>query len=274
MSLKNSSLVYKYMEFFDFINSIIDTPNSMETYTELLEIANNSLGKKYISFKNTKEIELNKKGLYILINLINHKRFYSRLPNTSEANEFKRNGYIVIPNVKVKDNQIVNIKDICKKIFNINNASVGFQKHVLNGPHQDVQNQVHLDRAHPTMKWFLYLNDVSAKNGAFCYSKRSHLPTKEKLDFLYKVSCMTSQNKELESHLDKGKLGAIRVAKNNPNREEELLKEMKFSPCDPLEFKSHSLIIADTNGFHKRGILNKKEKRVVLLNQNGYPKWH
>ena len=262
------------MEFFDLVNSIIDTPNSIETYKGLLEIANNSSKKKQICFNNKKEIELNKKGLYILITLINHKRFYARLPNTPEANEFKTNGYIVIPNVKVKDNKIVNIKDICKKIFNINNASVGFQKHVLNGPHQDVQNQVHLDRAHPTIKWFLYMNDVSAKNGAFCYSKRSHLPTKEKLEFLYKVSCMTSQNKELESHIDRGKLGAIRVAKNNPKREEELIRTMNFDPCDPLEFKSHSLIIADTSGFHKRGIVNKKEKRVVLLNQIGYPKWH
>ena len=123
-------------------------------------------------------------------------------------------------------------------------------------------------------KWFLYLNDVSAKNGAFCYSKRSHLPTKEKLEFLYKVSCMTSQNKELESHVDRGKLGAIRVAKNDPKREEEVIREMNFGPCDPLEFSNHTLIIADTSGFHKRGILNKKEKRVVLLNQIGYPKWH
>ena len=260
------------MEFFELVNSVIDIPNTIESFKALVDIANKNPKKKEINYKNEQEIELNKKGLYILITLINHKRFYDKLPDTPQANEFKENGFIVLQNIKVKNNKIKNIEEICKNLFNIDNGNVSLSGHNLKGPHVDVQNQVHLDRAHPTIKWFLYKNDVSVKNGAFCYSKGSHLPTKEKLEFLYKISCMTEKNKDLKNHIDRGKLGAIRVSKKSKSKEISLINEMKFGPCNPLEYPENTLIIADTSGFHKRGELQKNQKRITLMNQFGYPK--
>ena len=260
------------MEFFDFINDIIDVPNTQKAFKILVDIASKNTNKKYINYKDDNEIKLNKRGLYILINLINYKSFYDKIPDTDQGKELKYNGFVVIKNIKVIKHKIVNINEICKNIFNINDASVSLKEHKLVGPHSDSQNQIHMDRAHPTIKWFLYTNNVSAKNGAFCYSKGSHVPTKEKLQFLYKISCMTHKNKEINQHLDKHALGAIRVAKNNKIMETKMIEQMKFEPCNPLEYDSYTLIIADTSGFHKRGVINKGEKRTVLLNQIGFPK--
>ena len=263
------------MEFFDLVNSIIDVPNTKEEFVSILKIAEKNRNKKIINFNDSNEVKLNKKGLYILITLVNHKRFYDSLPHTEEANEFKKNGYFIVQNVTVtKDNKVKGISELCKKLFNIETKSVSLTKQELNGPHTDRQNQIHLDRAHPTIKWFLYMNDVTKKNGAFCYSKGSHVPTKEKLEFLYRVSCMSPKDPMFSSHADRDKLAAIRVAKNNNQKEDELIKEMKFEPCNPLEYNAKTLIIVDTSGFHKRGIIDKNQTRKSLLNQKGFPDWH
>lgn len=262
------------MEFFDLVNEIIDTPNSKEEFIKLLNTVKNKMNQKYIDYKNQDVINLNKKGYYILLNLINHKTFYDKLPDTPEANEFKNNGYIVIPNIKFKDKKIEDIDKICKNLFNISKPKLNLKKSVLKGPHKDKQNQLHMDRPYPTIKWFLYLNDVTEKNGAFSYVPKSHIPTKEKLQFLYKISCMGKKSPELEQHLDGGHLGAIRVSKDNINMEKKYIQEMNFESLKSLEYNKMTLIIADTTGFHKRGILEKNSSRIIMLNEIGYPKLH
>lgn len=261
------------MEFFDIINQVVEIPNTVDQHSKLVKLVNRTRNEKYINYKDNKENKLNKSGYYILRNLMNHKLFYDRLPNTPLANEFKQNGLVVIKNVKVNNENISNVENIYKELFGFSNCDVILKKSKLSGPHKDRQNQLHMDRPHPTIKWFLYLNDVTKKNGAFCYSKGSHIPTLEKLRFLYKVSCMNNKNKLLDEHLDNESLGAIRVCKNNVKKELARLQEMKFEPFKSIEGKKYTLIIADTSGFHKRGILEADTKRHVLFNGIGYPKW-
>ena len=78
----------------------------------------------------------------------------------------------------------------------------------------------------------------------------------------------------VEQHLDGEQLGAIRVSKNNYLMEKKYIEEMNFEPLKSLEHNKMTLIIADTTGFHKRGILEKNTIRNIMYNGNGYPKLH
>ena len=155
------------MEFFDLVYEIIDEPITKDEYENILgliEKNKNNNNEKNIDYTNNNVTELNKKGYYILVNLINHKKFYESIPDTKLAKKLKTDGYVIIENIKLNnDGKISNIDNICKELFNRSKPKRKLEKCILKGPYKDKQNQLHMDRAYPTIKWFLYMNDVKKK---------------------------------------------------------------------------------------------------------------
>lgn len=114
-----------------------------------------------------------------------------------------------------------------KEIFVVNDV-VG-KKHLANDLHFDVAS---------TFKYFVYLTDTSAENGAFTCAPGSHLHTCELRKKL--GSKISYENREITRDL--------------PVENFELI---------PVEAPAGSLIIFDTDVFHKAGVVNRGERRVM-----------
>lgn len=115
-----------------------------------------------------------------------------------------------------------------REIFVVNDV-VG-SKHVANDLHFDIK---------PTFKFFIYLTDTTAENGAFSCVPGSHkLTPKLREEYGEKISFDNrDQSREL------------------PVKEEE--------EVIPIEGKAGSLIIFTTETFHKAGFVSKGERLVM-----------
>jgi len=102
-------------------------------------------------------------------------------------------------------------------------------KHVAQDLHFDVK---------PTLKFFLYLNDVNEENGAFTCVPKSHIITKS-------IRQTNSRS----------------ISYENRN----FTREHKFSSSDevPVCGKAGTLIVFSTEVFHKAGIVIKNERKIM-----------
>ena len=105
----------------------------------------------------------------------------------------------------------------------------------------DPQKNMHSDTFHPTMKAWLFLEDVTEEMGPFTYVPGSSKCTKQRLKWEYKKS--TGAAKMNDKYSEKGSLRAA----------SEDLKEMNLPAPMGLTAKAGTLVIANTNGFHGRG---------------------
>ncbi len=125
-------------------------------------------------------------------------------------------------------------KNYLQKDF-VLNKEIFFVKDVVGSKH--VANDLHFD-VQPTFKFFIYLNDTTKTNGAFACVPGSH----KKADEIRK------------------KLGG---KVNYENR--ELTRELPYTEKDAVsvEGKAGSLIIFDTNVFHRAGTVSEGERWVM-----------
>jgi len=121
----------------------------------------------------------------------------------------------------------------CKKVKS--NIGIYFVKDVVGSKH--IANDLHFD-VQQSLKFFIYLNDTSAENGAFYAVPGSHKEA-QKLRKKY-GSEINYENRELSRELP-----------------------VKDSDAIPIEGKAGSLIIFDTDVFHKAGTVHKGERRVM-----------
>jgi len=91
----------------------------------------------------------------------------------------------------------------------------------------------HADVPYPTIKVFLYLNDVDQTNAAFKYARGSHKMTLKRLWFEYKLS--------VKKHFGK-----------KPKLTAEGVAELGFEASSIIG-KANTLIITNNMGFHARG---------------------
>ncbi len=105
----------------------------------------------------------------------------------------------------------------------------------------DPQKNMHSDTFHPTMKAWLFLEDVTEEKGPFTYVAGSNRLTKKRLLWEYRKSTGAAQMNDKYS--EKGSLRA------GP----EDLKEMGLPEPKGITAKAGTLVIANTNGFHGRG---------------------
>ena len=116
----------------------------------------------------------------------------------------------------------------------------------------DPQKTLHSDTFHPTMKSWLFLDDVDASNGPFTYVPGSHRVTRARLAWEYAKSVEIAG-------------GADRYSGNGSLRLTEA-DRVKMGLPEPvgLAVRAGTLVVANTHGFHCRGAAAGRASRTEL----------
>lgn len=126
---------------------------------------------------------------------------------------------------------------------------------VLNGVDQapaDPQTRLHADTFHPTMKFWLYLEEVSDINGPFVYVPGSQRPRRRRLAWEYAMS------QQAKTHEDRYTArGSFRVSP-------EQACALGDAPPRAFRVPGNTLLIANTFGVHARGAAEPGSSRLAL----------
>lgn len=116
----------------------------------------------------------------------------------------------------------------------------------------DPQKTMHADTFHPTMKAWLFLEDVTPEKGPFTYVRGSNRLTWKRLVWEYRRSLKAA--KQPDGYSEKGSFRAL----------PEDLQEMGLPSPEGLCAKAGTLVIANTNGFHGRGQAEPGRSRLEI----------
>jgi len=116
----------------------------------------------------------------------------------------------------------------------------------------DPQTDLHADTFHPTVKAFYFLTDVAEDEGPFVYVPGSHRLTPERLEWETEVSIRVGTSGDRLSA--RGSLRATR----------EELHRMGFAAPRAFAVPANTLVVADTVGFHARGLSVRPSRRVEI----------
>ncbi|WP_322527560.1 phytanoyl-CoA dioxygenase family protein [Salinicola sp. LHM] len=134
-------------------------------------------------------------------------------------------------------------------ICHTENVHNGSQK---NGTVRDPQKNLHVDTFQPTMKFWLYLEDVTDENGPFVFVPGSNRPHRERLKWEYQMSLRARE------HADRYTArGSFRVSQEEAERLGE-------GGPRPFRVKANTLLIANTFGVHARGSAVPGSSRLAL----------
>ena len=116
----------------------------------------------------------------------------------------------------------------------------------------DPQKKMHADTFHPTMKAWLFLEDVQEEDGPFTYVRGSHRMTWRRFKWEYKRS-------RVAAHINDGysEKGSFRASDAD-------LAEMGLPAPEGLTAAAGTLVIANTNGFHGRGQARDGANRIEI----------
>lgn len=117
----------------------------------------------------------------------------------------------------------------------------------------DPQTRLHADTFHPSMKAWLFLEDVGPADGPFRYVPGSHRLTPERLAWEKRRSCTVAQDGDFLSAR-----GSFRI-------EEEELAALGLPPARPMTVPANTLVVADTYGFHARTVSERPTTRIELF---------
>lgn len=131
-------------------------------------------------------------------------------------------------------------------IENVHNGSRDSSKE------RDPQKNLHVDTFQPTMKFWLYLEDVTDENGPFVFVPGSNRPHRERLKWEYEMSLRAKM------HADRYTArGSFRV-------NEEEAPRLGVSGPKAFRVKANTLLIANTFGVHARGNAEPGSSRLAL----------
>jgi hypothetical protein len=116
----------------------------------------------------------------------------------------------------------------------------------------DPQKNMHSDTFHPTMKAWLFLEDVTAEKGPFTYVRGSSRLTWKRLKWEYRRSINAAG-----LHDGYSEKGSMRADARD-------LEEMGLPAPQGITAKAGTLVIANTNGFHGRGQAAEDASRLEL----------
>jgi hypothetical protein len=117
----------------------------------------------------------------------------------------------------------------------------------------DPQTRLHADTFHPTMKAWLFLEDVGPDDGPFSYVPGSHRLTPERLAW------------EKQRSLTVGRDSDILSARGSFRIEDDELAGLGLPPAKAFAVPANTLVVADTYGFHARTISNRPTIRIELF---------
>ncbi|WP_208996282.1 phytanoyl-CoA dioxygenase family protein [Pseudovibrio ascidiaceicola] len=129
---------------------------------------------------------------------------------------------------------------------------------------KDPQTDFHIDTFHATSKAWLFLRDVDVADGPFHYVPGSHRYTPERTAWEFEQSLNAVQHPD-----------AMHAAGSFRASEDDILR---LGYGEPISFDvpANSLVIADTHGFHRRGIATRPGVRIGLfadLRRSPYFPW-
>lgn len=125
------------------------------------------------------------------------------------------------------------------------------KSNVIDGP-VDPQRTLHSDTFHSTMKAWLFLDDVSDRNGPFTYVPGSQRLSLKRLKWEYKNSVQGSTL--ANSYAARG---SLRVSDHE-------LASMGMQQPLVCKVPANTLVIANTNGFHRRGAASDVSNRMEI----------
>ncbi len=108
-------------------------------------------------------------------------------------------------------------------------------------PESDPQKTLHSDTFHPTLKGWLFLEDVDPARGPFEYVPGSHRLTRRRLGWEYRQSLKAKSS--ADPHVAAGSFRA----------DEADLAAMGLPAPTAVTVRANTLVLADTSGFHRRG---------------------
>jgi hypothetical protein len=123
------------------------------------------------------------------------------------------------------------------------------------GP-SDPQTDLHTDTFHPTVKAWLFLNDVEADAMPFVYVPGSHRLTEERLDWERRMSIAASR--PIGNDYRQGEPRLTRAVSRGD------LAAMKLPEPLSIAVPANTLVVADTFGFHARGPSAQPTQRVEI----------
>lgn len=132
--------------------------------------------------------------------------------------------------------------------FNIEEISNG----IYASNDHDPQKDLHTDTFHPTMKFWLYLDDVDEHNGPFTYIPTSAQLTRQRLHWEYQYSQTARHAPELYSARGSFRLHAPDLA------------QLGLPAPKAFRVKKNTLLIANTFGVHGRGQADPGSTRLSL----------
>ena len=117
---------------------------------------------------------------------------------------------------------------------------------------RDPQKNLHVDTFQPTMKFWLYLEDVTDENGPFVFVPGSNRPHRERMKWEYQMSLRARE------HADRYTArGSFRVSQEEAERLGE-------GGPRPFRVAANTLLIANTFGVHARGNAEPGSSRLAL----------
>ncbi len=116
----------------------------------------------------------------------------------------------------------------------------------------DPQTRLHADTFHATVKAWFFLEDVAADEGPFVYVPGSHRPTPRRLAWERRISLSARSSADFQT------------ARGSPRITAAELRRLGLSEPRALSVRANTLIVADTMGFHARGLATRPAARVEI----------
>jgi len=116
----------------------------------------------------------------------------------------------------------------------------------------DPQTRLHADTFHPTVKAWFFLTDVSQDQGPLIYVPGSHRPTPRRLAWERRISLTARQSADFQS------------SRGSPRIDPAMLRRLGFGEPKVFAVPRNTLVVADTMGFHARGISPRPSARSEI----------
>lgn len=207
-------------------------------------------------YKTLYSKEFDERGIVVIPNFMNDMTGFVEEIETFPIAENKNEYNLLVYSLKFSTrwkSDIADLYEIVKDCHALPTLDPQFKQNTFfqrlqNSPdNNDVQKVLHMDTFFPTVKFWFFPQDVTIKDGPFCYVAGSNILTDKRKEWM---------RKQWEDIID-GKIDPRRTyghAEGSLRVFDEELIEMGFDPeCKAYPVKANTLVIANTFGFHARG---------------------